>query len=349
MPNLRIIFFVFSLLFVSQLFAQSNQSTFDIPIFAYHRFGDARYPSTNISDQVFEEQLQYLRDNNFEVISFGSAVKAWKEGRMLPEKAVILTIDDGYLSFYTHGWPLLKKYNFEATVFIQTETVGGGDFMSWNQIKEIQNAGIEIGNHSASHAYFLDLPAGEIAEAFEKDLEKSGSELKKHLGKTPKIYAYPSGEWTSEMEMIVKKSGYLAAAVQKSGVFCEKTNMMAVPRFPMGGNFGNLEGFKNKSKMKALRVIRTTPESSLYTENPPKLTVELNIKNIQINNIQFFVDGVKAEIAEINTTTVPPFVVLKAPGKIKGRHTLYTLTAPSTDGKSWHWFSYVWVTPADTK
>jgi peptidoglycan/xylan/chitin deacetylase (PgdA/CDA1 family) len=277
------------------------------------------------------------------------AVKIWKEGRLLPKKAVILTIDDGYLSFFTHGWPLLKKYNYTATVFIQTETVGGADFMSWAQIKEIQKAGIEIGNHSASHAYFLNLPAGEREVAFKQDLEKSESELKKHLGKMPKIYAYPSGEWTSEMEMILKKSGYHAAAVQKSGVFCEKTNMMAVPRFPMGGNFGNLEGFKNKSKMKALRVIRTTPESPIYTENPPKVVVELDIKNIQISNIQFFVDGTKAEIAEVNTKTVPPFVTLKAPAKIKGRHTLYTITAPSSDGKSWHWYSYLWVQPADTK
>jgi hypothetical protein len=68
---LRITLIFLSFLMFTQLFAQGNQASFDIPIFAYHRFGDDRYPSTNISDQVFEQQLQYLSENGYEVLSFG--------------------------------------------------------------------------------------------------------------------------------------------------------------------------------------------------------------------------------------------------------------------------------------
>ncbi|NCB43338.1 MAG: chitin deacetylase, partial [Clostridia bacterium] len=99
---------------LSSTIALEAQS-FDIPVFAYHRFGDSRYPSTNITLSVFESQLQYLADNHYTGLTLGAAVAKWKAGKALPDKAAILTIDDGYLSFYENGWPLLKKYGFSAT------------------------------------------------------------------------------------------------------------------------------------------------------------------------------------------------------------------------------------------
>ncbi|MCF8367209.1 MAG: polysaccharide deacetylase family protein [Bacteroidales bacterium] len=342
---MRTILFLFILSFSLFLRAQPEKVVFDIPIFAYHRFGDDRYPSTNISTHVFEEQLKFLKENKFEVITFGDAIKIWNTGETFPEKTAIITIDDGYLSFYTSGWPLLKKYGFPATIFIQTETVGGSDFINWKQIKEMQNEGIEIGNHSASHAYFVNLPKDELVSVFKNDLEQSSAEIEKHLGTNPQIYCYPYGEWTKEMEMILKNHGYTAAVVQKSGVFCEASSPYAIPRFPMGGPFGTLNGFKNKTTMKALRVERTNPDSPFFTENPPQLKVWISQKNIELKNAQFFVDGTKTALSQLNIKSEPPFIILKSEEIITARRTLYTLTAPSTDGKYWFWYSYLWIRP----
>lgn len=338
--------FIFMAIFVAQqLAAQFEAQAFDIPVFAYHRFGDDRYPSTNTSTDIFKKQLKYLKENNFKVIGFGEAIDRWQSGKTLPEKAVILTIDDGYLSFYENGWPLLKKFGYPATIFIQTETIGGNDFMSWDQIREIQKAGIEIGNHSHSHAYFLNMPEDERSDAFKNDVEKATRLFDNHLEKAPDIFAYPFGEYTAEMEDILGKLDFKSAAVQQSGVFSEQSDPFAIPRFPMGGPFGTLNGFINKSTMKTLHVSNTEPSTPFFTKNPPQLKIEIFPGHVDIENCQFFVQGNKMDISRISTDSNPPFVILEPNRKLTARRTLYTLTAPSIDGTGWHWFSYLWVNP----
>ena len=342
---MRTLFIVIAIFLAQQLTAQSPAKAFDIPIFAYHRFGDDRFPSTNTSLDVFEKQLKYLKENNFEVLGFGEAIDRWQSGKTLPEKAVILTIDDGYLSFYENGWPLLKKFGYPATIFIQTETIGGNDFMSWDQIREIQKAGIEIGNHSHSHAYFLNMPKNERNDAFKKDVEKATQLYKAHLDEAPDIFAYPFGEYTAEMEDILGKLDFKASAVQQSGVFSEQSNPYAIPRFPMGGPFGTLNGFINKSTMKALHVSGTEPSTPFFTKNPPRLKIEIVHGHVNIESCQFFLQGEKMKISKISSDADPPFVILEPSRRLTARRTLYTLTAPSLDGSGWHWYSYLWVNP----
>lgn len=326
-------------------FAQRPALVFNIPIFAYHRFGDGRYPATNISLEVFGQQLQYLKDNNYTVLTFGDAVEKWKNAESFPEKAVILTVDDGYLSFYSRALPLLKRYGYPATVFIQTGTIGGSDFMNWEQLIEIKKAGMEIGNHSDAHTFFVNLPEAERSKRFKADFETASSAFDKHLGIPPTIYAYTYGEWTKDMENVLEQNGIIAAAVQKSGVFCESSNPFAIPRFPMGGPFGTLQGFKNKINMKALRVEEIIPESPFFSENPPKLTLKITPGKINTSQLQFFVDGEKMEDIAVRTEGEFSLIEIVSSKKLTDRRTLYTITAPSIDGKSWHWFSHLLIRP----
>jgi peptidoglycan/xylan/chitin deacetylase (PgdA/CDA1 family) len=341
---MRNLIYLFTVLLISSSMMLQAQS-FDIPVFAYHRFGDSRYPSTNTSSNVFESQLKYLADNHYTVLTLGEAVAKWKAGKSLPDKAAILTIDDGYLSFYQNGWPLLKKYGFTATIFVQTGTVGGNDFISWPQIRELQKAGIEIGNHSHDHAQFLNLDEKERNGVFLKDLAEASDHFQKHLGSIPDIYCYPYGEWTPDMEQVLRDAGFKAATAQKSGVFSQSSNAMAIPRFPMGGSFGTLQGFKNKIVMKALEVAEASPASPFFTENPPPLRLTIKPGEVNLKNAQLFVDGTKTDIQKISTDGENSVVVLKAADKLTQRRTLYTLTAPSVDGRSWHWYSHLWVNP----
>lgn len=341
---MRTLITILSFILLSSTIALEAQS-FDIPVFAYHRFGDSRYPSTNISSDVFESQLKYLADNHYTVLTLGEAVAKWKAGKSLPDKAVILTIDDGYLSFYKNGWPLLKKYGYSATIFVQTGTIGGSDFMSWQQIKEMQKAGIEIGNHSHDHAQFLNLDGKDRMAAFRKDLAQASDQFQEHLGSKPTLYCYPYGEWTSDMEQVLRDAGFEAATAQKSGVFSQSSDAMAIPRFPMGGPFGTLQGFKNKIVMKALEVAKVSPASPFFTDNPPTLQLTIKPGEVNLKNAQFFVDGTKMEIKKITTAGEEQIVVLQSNKKLTQRRTLYTLTAPSMGGKSWHWYSHLWVNP----
>ncbi|HZK08425.1 MAG TPA: polysaccharide deacetylase family protein [Bacteroidales bacterium] len=341
---MRTLIYILSFIFLSTTGALQAQS-FDIPVFAYHRFGDSRYPSTNVSLSVFESQLKFLADNHYIVLTLGEAVTKWKDGKALPDKAAILTVDDSYLSFYENGWPLLKKYGFPATIFVQTGTIGGIDFISWPQIKEMQKSGIEIGHHSHDHTQFLNLDEKNRITAFRNDLAEASNEFQEHLGAKPNVYCYPYGEWTTDMEQVLREAGFEAATVQKSGVFSQGSNTMAIPRFPMGGPFATLQGFKNKVVMKALEVKETSPASPFFTDNPPTLRLTIKPDEINLKNAQFFVDGTKVEIQKITTNGEQQIVVLQADKKLTQRRTLYTLTAPSTDGSSWHWYSHLWVNP----
>ena len=117
-------------------FQQANTSAF-----VYHRFGDDRYPSTNIDLDKFEAQLKYLRDNGYRVLTLSEAMSSLNS-QSRAAKVAVISIDDAYNSFYANGWPLLKKYGFPATLYVNTETVGAGDFLGWQEIREVKEAGI---------------------------------------------------------------------------------------------------------------------------------------------------------------------------------------------------------------
>ncbi len=350
MRSTLFIILIFSGLFVFPQIAEHKifppvKSSFDVPILAYHRFGDNRYRSTNTSLDVFEQHLRYLKENQYTVLTFGEAFKRWKNNESFPAKTTVITIDDGYSSFYENGWPLLKKYGFLATIFIQTDIVGHKDFISWAQFAELQKAGIEIQNHSDLHDFFVNYNDAERAGKFREDLIKSTALIEQNLGKRPEYYVYPYGEWTKDMVQVLKETGYSAALVQNSGLFCETSDPFEIPRFPLGGYFGTFEELKRKIGLKALRIEKTIPDSPFLSQNPPEIRVEVLPGKVNLKKAQFFVAGTKCENIKIIDDPINPAVILKASKPLTARRTLYTITAPSTDGKTWHWYSYQWIRP----
>ncbi len=331
------------------LFPQNSEGAekyiFDVPVFVYHRFGDARYPSTNISTEIFRSQLQYLKENNYRVMTLGEILKIINNNSPVPQKVVVLTIDDGYKSFKTGALPLLNEFGFSATIFIQTGTVGGNDYLDWDEIKEIREAGIEIGNHSQSHDHFLNSPEDKINIVFENDLETSEGLFKKNLDFIPEIYAYPYGEYVPGMEQVLEEKKYIAAAAQNSGVLCELTDKFAIPRFPMGGVFASIEGFIEKSKMKALRVLKCRPQSPLFDKNPPELIIEVEPGNLNFEYLQFFIHGSRVTNFQVSRINNLIKIVAMSDKTLKARRTLYTLTAPSKNGEQWYWYIHLWIQP----
>ncbi|WP_305043783.1 polysaccharide deacetylase family protein, partial [Geoalkalibacter sp.] len=134
--------------------------------FVYHRFGDDRYPSTNVSVAVFRRQLELLRQNDYQVLALGQVVERLEKGQALPERCAVLTIDDGYESFASGGLPLLKEFGYPATLFVSTDSVGRPGYLGWEALRRIAEAGIEIGNHSAAHEHMAAPRAGEDAAAW---------------------------------------------------------------------------------------------------------------------------------------------------------------------------------------
>ena len=136
------------------------------------------------------------------MLTLSDALSYLKNDSIVRNTAV-LTVDDGYKSFYSNGFPLLKKYKIPATLFINTETVGGGDYMDWKQLEQVTKHGIEIGNHTHSHAYFLNQKQNERYTAFLDEIELSQKLIEENLQLKPKVFAYPYGEFDDGFEKIV--------------------------------------------------------------------------------------------------------------------------------------------------
>ncbi|MBL6449004.1 polysaccharide deacetylase family protein [Fulvivirga sp. 29W222] len=309
--------------------------------FVYHRFGDSEYPSTNVSLEDFAAHLQYLQDNQFIVMTLSDAVKYLKSGGD-NEKVAVITIDDGYNSFKSGGMPLLRKYGYPATLFVNTETVGGGDYLDWEELRQLSKEGVEIGNHSHSHAYFLNIPDRERIQQFIYDIEKAQGLLQKHLGIKPAVLAYPYGEYSPEMKDAAEQMGFVAATAQNSGVMSNHSDYFALPRFPMANAYAAINGFAEKVRMEPLSVKKEYPKSVLISENPPELEVNFINDQLNVGSLQCFVQGGSCEMQVIHKD--PLSIKLKANAQLNKRRTLYTITAQSKNGQ-WHWYSHLWVKP----
>jgi peptidoglycan/xylan/chitin deacetylase (PgdA/CDA1 family) len=318
-----------------------------IACFVYHRIGDKRYPSTNISVSEFRGQLAYLKQNNFTVWTMGKAVKAIMNGEYIPSKTVVLTIDDGYHSFYENGLPLLEEFGYPATLYINTANVGQRDYLSWEEIKDADKRGMEIGNHSHEHSHFLNYENPEVRKAqFFTDLNMSQTIFFDKLGYSPDLYSYPYGEYDDVMKEVLAMAGFIAASAQFSGILHRKSNLFEIPRFPMGGPFATLKGFIQKSQMKPILVISKTPGNIVMEKNPPSMEIILDGNSINPEFIQCFVNGERNCITEMQEG--PDYVKMKITSRnhLRGRRSLYTITAPARNGKGWCWYSHVWVNTA---
>jgi len=344
LKKINLIFFILILFFTNKSGAKKIILVNDdkeVVCFIYHRFGDSRYPTTNTSVKDFEKHLAYLQRNNFRILSFSDAI-AYLKSDELSKKTAVITIDDGYRSFYLKGLPLLKKYKMASTLFINTQTVGGGDYMNWSELEIAMKNNVEIGNHTHSHAYFLNDKSTARYESFKSEIELSQSIIFKNLHVKPNVFSYPYGEFDEEMKTIVKEAGFIAAAAQKSGVVGAKTDFFQCPRFPMAEAYASEPKFIEKACTRPLNVVAESPTNSVMPANKkPILTLTFDGTALQLDRLQCFVQGGDCilNIVDKKKTTV---TLMSSKPIIKRRRTLYTITVPDRTG-AWHWYSHLWI------
>ena len=321
------------LIFVSSC-VNSQQKTGEpvegIPVFAYHRFGDDRFPSTNIDMKVFKDQLNYLKENNYKVLTLDEAIEAIENENVKP-KSVVLTVDDGYKSFYENAFPLLQEYGYKVTIFVNTSYVGGNDFMDWDELREISKAGMEIGNHSHEHPHFLNKQ--NPAKSFREDVLKAQSLFEKHLGYFPGAFSYPYGEYDRTLIEEAREMGFYAATAQRSGVMSPESTF-AIPRFPMGGPFATIDGFKRKLKFLPLRIRVHSPQSTTAIAEEFVFSVQDEVFE---GSVQCFIDGEKRKLTRNGNnfeTAIP---------ESSQRRQLLTVTARHKKSNLYGWSSFLLI------
>ena len=309
----------------------------------YHRFDETKYPSTSISSTLFRQQLSYLKNNNYKVLRLSDAIQKLSSNEA-NGKYVVITIDDAFNSFMDNGFPIIKEFGFPATLFINTETVGSGDYINWNDLKVLVNNGIEIGNHTHSHDYFLNKDTATRYQSFIHDVQLAQDLIQSKLNVEPKVFAYPYGEYDEGMREVIRNMEFIGATAQNSGVMSAYSDLYSLPRFPMTDQYGKIEAFSEKISMKALPVVKTIPSSPVATENPPVLQFVLGKEIFDLDQIQCFVQGGKCVLRELEGDKLS--FQISADQELKSRRHLYTVTIPSKDNSQWYLFSYQWVFPA---
>ncbi len=194
-------------------------------VFGYHRFENKIWrPDTEITPEAFEEQMKKLQDEKIPVIGMQDFL-AWKRGeKSIPPKAAIITIDDGYKSGYEVAWPILKKYKYPFTLFIYTEGIkggkfGGGEAMSWEQLAEMRDAGVDIQAHSATHQDLRKpydkvrkkkLSPEEYTEWLDGEVGGSKTTLEQKLGIRVNCFAVPFGYYNDTVKEAAKRGRFEA-------------------------------------------------------------------------------------------------------------------------------------------
>ncbi|HKC43244.1 MAG TPA: polysaccharide deacetylase family protein [Burkholderiales bacterium] len=169
-----------------------------VPILCYHRFGP-KSSKMVVTPDAFAAQLDYLARNGYRVVSLSQLVDFLAGKRGLPERALVITIDDGHVSAYEHAYPLLKKYGFPATFFVYADFIGSGEALRWHQIKEMAASGlIDFQAHSKTHANLVERLPGESDQRYRERLDSEirfpQELLQRNLATGVTQYAYPYGD-----------------------------------------------------------------------------------------------------------------------------------------------------------
>jgi len=219
-----------------------------VPILSYHRFSRKRSGRMIVTEKNFEAQMKFLNENGYHVITMDQLFDFLEFKSQIPEKSVVLTIDDGWLSFKDIALPILKKYNFPATLFIYTDFIGKKKAMSWEQLKMLASNGVDIQCHTQSHRNLAIIKKNESLADYLKSLELEivhvKEIIKNKLDQDCRYLAYPYGATNQFVIKILKKHGYRGAfsVIRKENPFF--VNPYIINRSMIYGNY-DIEKFKS--------------------------------------------------------------------------------------------------------
>jgi peptidoglycan/xylan/chitin deacetylase (PgdA/CDA1 family) len=184
-----------------------------ISILTYHSLDESR-SVISTSPVTFKKQMEFLWKNRYQALSLSEVLSFIRQKKPFPEKALVITFDDGYENIYTHAFPVLKQYGLKGTIFLTTSSsqelrklsscsswFEHRPLLSWPEIKKMHEHGFEFGAHTRTHRDLTQIP---IEEA-ELEIIQSKAEIQDQLGVEVKAFAYPYGKYDSIIKGIVEK------------------------------------------------------------------------------------------------------------------------------------------------
>lgn len=186
-----------------------------VPILVYHQFSNTHSDKLTVKTENFYEQMLYLKENGYKVIGLDQLLDFMEFKTPLPEKSIVITIDDGWLSAYEIAYPILKNFGFSATLFVYTDFIERDQAMNWSQLKEMTENGIDVQSHTHSYQSLAMIRENDSFKSYfdflVQEIEESKLAIGRHLDLDCRYLAYPYGETNPLVISLVKKLGYRAA------------------------------------------------------------------------------------------------------------------------------------------
>jgi peptidoglycan/xylan/chitin deacetylase (PgdA/CDA1 family) len=330
------------------LFASTGALAGSAKILLYHHVSSETPASTSVTPEVFDSHLQLLEESGYQVVPLAKIVDTLVNGGEFDSKWVAITFDDAYESVLSEAAPRLRDRNWPYTVFTNTDLVGKGVYLGWDQLRELEAAGASIANHTRSHEHMVRLRAGESSAAWRerltRDVIEAQTQLEDELQDPLRLFAYPFGEFTAEISQLLQSLGFISFG-QQSGPVGSTTNLYAIPRFPLGTGFDSVSSLAEKLRTEHLPLVDPPVPASLLEADADAPVLTLHIKDVSVRqgSLNCFVAGQpNARVVWLDDQTVE----IQSQRPLGSGRSKYTCTAPHpTIRRAYFWHTHLWIKP----
>ena len=223
------------LAFAASLFLRS---IYVVPVLMYHNIDNRHKESKlSVSPESFERQMKFLRERGYNAVSLNELAELLSSEKPLPYKTVAVTFDDGYKNNYISAYPVLKKYNIPACIFVVVDKIGRKEYLSWKELEEMSSNGVDIGSHTLSECYLPDIKE---AGTLKREIFNSRGRLKARIPQAGDFFAYPSGGFNKEIRQVVIDAGYKGSCATNPGKNYPKNDIYALKRIRVSRTSDNL-------------------------------------------------------------------------------------------------------------
>ncbi|MBA6352386.1 MULTISPECIES: polysaccharide deacetylase family protein [unclassified Colwellia] len=322
-------------------------SSFAAVILQYHHVSDKTPASTSISPEQFQIHMQYLSDNNFNVIALSDLMNSIKKQQPITDKTVAITFDDAYLDILLNGKPILDKFNYPFTIFINPAIVerGSSNYLTWQQLKTMADQGVIIANHGMEHDSMARISEGLTEQQWlmkhTELLLEAESIIKEKTGQSWRYFAYPYGEYTPAVQQWVAQNDFIAFS-QQSGAVGLATDLTSVPRFPASKPYDQISSLRDKLKSLPFNMtLRNENASTIVEYNQSKsVTFDVVVEDFLPAQLNCYISGLgrqKIEWQEENSFTINYSAPLPI-GRVRCNCTAPSISEPGR----YYWYSKPW-------
>ncbi|MEW6989843.1 polysaccharide deacetylase family protein [Colwelliaceae bacterium 6441] len=329
------------------LLISSTANCFAAVILQYHHVSDETPASTSISPLQFEAHMQFLADNNFRVVPLSELMNSIVKLQPIPDKTVAITFDDAYVDILTHGKPILDKFNYPFTIFINPGIVNKGpdNYLSWQQLKSMADEGVIIANHGFNHDSLARIPEG-LSEQQWLDkqtllLNNAEKIIEEKTGQSWRYFAYPYGEYTPAIQQWIKQNDFIAFS-QQSGAVGLASDLTTVPRFPASKPYDQLTSLRDKLNSLPFTMSPTAHNAdTIFEVNTVKsVTFDVIVDDFRQSQLNCYVSGIGRQKIEwqANNSFLINFSDPLPIGRVRANCTAPSISQPGR----YYWYSKPW-------